>query len=58
MLNTGVRRAACEYAENGELLTEVSFRVNPKDGYVRITVIDEKGYPANTNAYFTDELFD
>jgi hypothetical protein len=58
ILNTGIRRAACEYAENGELLTEVSFRVNPKDGYVRITVIDEKGYPANTNAYFTDELFD
>jgi hypothetical protein len=58
VLNTGIRRAACEYAENGNLLTEVSFRVNPKDGYVRITVIDEKGYPANTNAYFTDKLFD
>ena len=57
ILNTGVRRAACEYAENGKLLTEVSFRVTPKDEYVRITVIDEKGYPANTNAYFTDELF-
>ena len=57
-INTGRRRAVCEYAENGELLTEVTFRVDPKDVYVRITVIDEKGYPANTNAYFTDELFD
>lgn len=58
VLNTGIRRAACEYAENGELLTHVSFRVDPKDEYVRITVIDEKGYPANTNAYFTKDLFE
>lgn len=57
ILNTGRRRAACEYAENGELLTHVSFTVKPEDDYVRITVIDEKGYPANTNAYFTKDLF-
>ncbi len=57
-INTGRRRAVCEYAENGNPLTEVSFRVDPKEGYVRITVIDEKGYPANTNAYFVDELFE
>ena len=44
--------------ENGKLLTEVTFRVDPNDVYVRITVIDEKGYPANTNAYFTSKLFD
>ena len=57
-ISTGRRRAVCEYAENGKLLTSASFRVEPNDVYVRITVIDEKGYPANTNAYFTDELFD
>ena len=58
ILNTGIRRAACEYAENGKLLTEVSFRINPKDEYVRITVIDEKGYPANTNAYFIKDIME
>ena len=57
-INTGRRRAVCEYAENGNMLTEVTFRVDPNDVYVRITVIDEKGYPANTNAYFTKDLFD
>jgi hypothetical protein len=33
------------------------FEVNPDDGYVRITVTDNMGKHANTNAYFTDELF-
>ena len=33
------------------------FEVNPGDGYVRITVTDNMGKHANTNAYFTDELF-
>jgi len=33
------------------------FDVVPEDGYVRITVVDKNGKHANTNAYFTDELF-
>lgn len=57
ILNTGRRRTKILYAENGELLNGGDFDVNPEDIYVRITVIDEKGYHANTNAYFTDELF-
>lgn len=55
---SGIRRGRVVYAENGEALTEAEFDIFPDDGYVRITVIDEKGYPANTNAYFTDELFE
>lgn len=54
-LNTGVRRTAFARAKEGELLTEATFRVRPEDVYFRLTVIDEAGKPANTNAYFTDE---
>ena len=44
------------YAVNGEKLTGASFKLRPDDGYVRITVMDEKGCCADTNAYFIDEL--
>jgi hypothetical protein len=54
-MNTGVRRTAFARAKAGELLTEATFKVRPEDQYFRLTVIDERGKPANTNAYFTDE---
>jgi len=57
-LNTGIRRAAMISAKNGEVINSTGFNVAPEDGYVRITVVDSKGKCANTNAYFTDELFD
>ena len=44
------------YAVNGEKLTGASFKLRPDDGYVRITVMDEKGRCADTNAYFVDEV--
>lgn len=37
--------------------SEAKFEVCPEDIYVRITVTDEKGNHANTNAFFVDELF-
>lgn len=46
------------YALNGERLTEATFRLRPDDGYVRITVVDDKGRCADTNAYFVDGLLD
>ena len=54
-LNTGVIRASIKKANNGELLTEATFKLQPGDIYFRITVVDEKGFPADTNAYFLDE---
>lgn len=57
VLTTGVRQRRIVWAENGELLTEAEFEVKPEFGYVRITVIDAAGWHADTNAYFTDELF-
>lgn len=56
VLNTGRRRTAIELSENGKPLNSAEFEIFPEDKYVRITVIDKGGYPANTNAYFTDEL--
>lgn len=46
------------YAVNGENLTEASFKLRPDDGYVRITVVDEKGRCADTNAYFMNDLLE
>lgn len=56
LLTTGRRRAGCVFSENGAPLNEASFDIQPEDIYVRLTVIDENGYPANTNAYFLDDL--
>ena len=56
IMNTGHRRT--EWAENVDSsINEAKFKVNLDDIYVRITVIDKEGKPANTNAYFVDELY-
>lgn len=57
-LNTDSRHVGIVRAEEGKTVNSASFDVNPNDIYVRITVIDENGKQANTNAYFTDELFE
>lgn len=57
ILTTGIRRCAMVWAEPGETVTEAVFDVRPEDIYARITVIDGAGWHADTNAYFTDELF-
>jgi hypothetical protein len=58
VLTCGRRRADIALqSDTGSPVTHAAFKVHPEDKYVRLTVIDEKGLPANTNAYFTDELF-
>ena len=54
---TRARRCMAAYGENGALATEAAFDLRPEDGYVRISVQDERGLRADSNAYFTDELF-
>ena len=54
--NYGVRKAGRVVAD-GELLTSASFGFAPDDNYIRITIIDENGLHANTNAYFADEVY-
>ena len=55
-LTNSVRRASPVRATENELVTTAKFPVLPDDGYVRITVTDEKGLHANTNAYFIEDL--
>ena len=54
---TKARRCMAGYGENGGLCEHAAFEIRPTDGYVRISVQDEKGNRADSNAYFTDELF-
>lgn len=44
--------------EGEKSVNEAVFDVEPRDIYVRFTVVDHTGKPAQTNAYFTDELFE
>ena len=54
----GRRRGYCVFsAPEGQTITEASLSVEPGDVYVRVTVTDGRGRHADTNAYFTDELF-
>lgn len=57
IMHTSSRRNGKAYATDTEMLNGAEFEVLPEDVYVRVTVIDSKGRHANTNAYFTDELF-
>jgi len=50
-----IRRAKCVFAE-GEPLTEASFPLDPGFGWFRLTVTDENGRKACTNAYFASDL--
>lgn len=56
--NYGIRKAKACYAPEGGVLTEAAFDVRPEDRYVRVTVYDAAGRRADTNAYFTDTLFE
>ena len=58
VLTRGGRRLRAVYAqeEGVEYLTEVKFSVDPDDIYFRVTVFDENGMTADTNAYFIDTL--
>lgn len=56
-LHCGKRHAQSVWAKDGEWLTEAAFRLPDQDiGYFRLSVIDERGRHANTNAYFLDTL--
>lgn len=56
IFSTGNRRMYTIHAPEGEYLTSADAPVLESGVYMRVTVIDENGKPANTNAYFVDEL--
>lgn len=55
-MTTARRKARRVMAPKGQTVNEATFDVAPEDQYVRITVVDREGLPAQTNAYFTDEI--
>lgn len=57
VMTTGTRKVRNFTRERGKRLTKAVFEVLEEDIYVRITVKDKYGKCADTNAYFTDELF-
>lgn len=56
LYNTGVRSARAVVAPKGKRVNKASFPYDPECGYFRITVIDENGDKAYSNAYFADEI--
>lgn len=48
----------CFLKKDGRELTEGQIEVIPEDRYFRVTVTDEAGNHANSNAYFLDSLFE
>lgn len=56
-MSTNLRYAKCVVPRDGSLITEAKFPL--KDGlkFIRLTVTDEKGKVACTNAYFADEIY-
>ena len=57
-MNTGIIHTACKRAENGRLVSEATFPLSPVFKYIRVTVLDEEGHHASSNAYFLDTLPD
>lgn len=53
---SGRRKSGIVKAKDGVAVTEASFPVVPEDVYFRLTVTDQNGMHATTNAYFTDEV--
>lgn len=50
------RRAACFNANENEVLNSAVFDIKDTDGYFRISVLDEFGRRADSQAYFLDEI--
>lgn len=55
-MNTATRNMGSAFAEGEQLLTSADFTVKDTDVYFRITVNDENGFVANSNAYFLEDL--
>ena len=55
--NHKYRRGLAVYAPKGETITEAVFEIPKEYGYVRLTVVDERGRCADTNAYDLEELY-
>lgn len=57
MLSTN-RRGSQSYSRTGEAVSCADFQISADEKYFRVTVVDENGNHANTNAYWLDDLYD
>ncbi len=55
--STEGRRHGAVRAAEGESITEAVFDILEDDGYVRVSVLDAHGRRADSQAYFTEDLF-
>ena len=53
---TGVRHSYTAFPTEGDHINEAEFEVSPDDIYVRVTVFGMDGKPADTNAYFVEDI--
>lgn len=56
VFTTGVRHGFCAFPMEGDTINEAEFELCSDDGYVRVTVFDKAGKPADTNAYFIKDI--
>ncbi len=56
VFTTGLRHGYCAYPLEGDTINEAEFELRPDDIYVRVTVFDKSGKPADTNAYFMEDI--
>lgn len=54
--NNSKRRGIRTFSKTGELVTSAKFPIFDNDGYIRLTLIDQNGKHANTNAYDAKEI--
>ncbi len=55
-INTDNRTRSNNYSKEGGLVTSATLELTPNEKYFIITVMDEFGNHANSNAYFLDEI--
>ncbi len=53
--HNGSKRPPMACANNGEVLTQATFTVDPRSPFVRISITDRDGRRADTRAYFPEE---
>ena len=58
VFTTGLRHSYCFYPLEGDTINEAAFEIRPDDIYVRVTVFDKTGKPADTNAYFIKDIME
>ena len=55
--NHRYRRGQAVYAPEGKTINEAVFEIPREYGFVRVTIVDAKGRCADSNAYYTEDLY-